>query len=195
MKKKISLAIILATIWMGANAQWTVGAGLGISLPITGYSEVVKPGMTIFNLHAKRSLGSGNLAIGAITQMSRFAEDNDPMDSFYDAKLTVAPVIFTLDYTINVSGKLQPYVSGGIGLSFYSFSYNSSPTTIDDQSVFNVSFSMMPLIGLRYKVSEHLSPFLETGFNLVMDGPPVGFPEGNKITGYQFISLGLQYAF
>lgn len=36
---------------------------------------------------------------------------------------------------------------------------------------------MMPAIGLKYKASENLYPFFETGLVSLMDGPPVGFPE------------------
>ena len=89
----------------------------------------------------------------------------------------------------------QPYLGGGLGISGFVVSYNSSPTEIDDQSDFNVSFTMMPKVGIRYKASENLFPFFETGLVAVMDGPPVGFPEGEKVTGYQFISLGVSYTF
>jgi hypothetical protein len=54
---------------------------------------------------------------------------------------------------------------------------------------------MMPLVGFRYKASDHLYPFLESGFVILADGPPIGFPMGEKVTGYNFISAGLQYRF
>lgn len=195
MKTKFWATGLFLVFTLAAKAQWGIGAGIGPSYPITGYKEVVKPGMTIFDLNAKRYLGQGSLAVGAKVQMARFAKDKNPDDAFHDVKLTVAPVIFTADYTFNRSGKLQPYLTAGLGLSFFAVSYNQSPNTIDDESTFNVSFTMMPQIGFRYSASEHLFPFIEGGIVMIADGPPVGFPEGEKLTGYQFACLGLEYKF
>ena len=63
-------------------------------------------------------------------QIPRFAKDNNPADSFYDAKLTVAPVLFSGEYTFNRSKNFQPYITGALGLSFFAVSYNSSATTL-----------------------------------------------------------------
>ena len=54
---------------------------------------------------------------------------------------------------------------------------------------------MMPALGLKYKASENLYPFFETGLVSLMDGPPVGFPEGYNVTGYVFINVGARYVF
>ena len=191
-KQSIVLFVILFSA--RAIAQWQADAGAGVSFPITGYGKVVKTGFVIFNADGQYRFMSG-LAVGMKIQMGRFAKDNNPSDSFYDAKLTVAPVLFTAEYSFNRSKKFQPYITGGLGLSFFVVSYNSSPTAIDDKQVSNVSFSMMPLVGFRYKAGDHLYPFLESGFVIVADGPPIGFPEGEKATGYNFISAGLQYRF
>jgi len=195
MKTKILVTLICISISLVANAQWSVGAGLGPSFPVTGYGQVVETGVQIFNLQGKHTLGKGKLLLGADIQMARFSEDKNPTDAYYESKLTVAPVIFTLDYQMNLSHKLQPYITYGLGLSFFVFSYTSSPTEIDDQSIFNVSFSMMPALGLKYQASSHLYPFVETGLVLLMDGPPVGFPEGEHVTGYEFVTIGLMYKF
>ena len=135
------------------------------------------------------------MAIGMKIQMARFAKDNNSADSFYDAKLTVAPVLFSAEYAFNRSKNFQPYISGALGLSFFALSYNSSSTAIDDKQISNVSFTMTPLVGFRYRANDHLYPFLESGFVILADGPPIGFPMGEKVTGYNFISGGLQYRF
>ena len=127
--------------------------------------------------------------------MARFAKDNNPTDSFYDAKLTVAPVLFSANIHSTESKNFQPYITGALGLSFFAASYNSSATIIDDKQISNVSFTMTPLLGFRYKANDHLYPFLESGFVILADGPPIGFPMGEKVTGYNFISVGLQYRF
>ena len=175
-------------------AQWQVDACAGVSFPITGYGKVVKTGFVIINTDGQYRFKSG-LAVGMKIQMARFAKDNNPTDSFYDAKITVAPVIFTAEYSLNRSKNFQPYITGGLGLSFFAVSYNSSPTAIDDKQISNVSFTMMPLVGFRYKANDNLFPFLESGLVILADGPPIGFPKGEKVTGYNFISAGLQYRF
>jgi opacity protein-like surface antigen len=188
--------IILFVIFFStrAVAQWQVDAGVGVTFPVTGYGKVVKTGFLIFNADGQYRFKSG-LGVGMKIQMARFAKDNNPADSFFDAKITVAPVLLTAEFTFNRSKNFQPYVTGGLGLSFFAVSYNSSPTAIDDKQISNVSFTMMPLVGFRYKVNEHLYAFLELGFVILADGPPIGFPMGEKATGYNFISAGLQYKF
>src|SRR5215469_6798858 len=191
-KKLLFLFIIFFST--RAVAQWQVDAGTGVSFPITGYGEVVKTGFTTFNIDGQYRFKSG-LSVGMKIQMARFAKDKNPSDSFYGAKLTVAPVLFTAEYTFNQSKKIQPYIMGGLGVSFFAVSYNSSATAIDDKQISNVSFTMMPSIGFRYKANDHLFPFLESGFVILADGPPIGFPKADKVTGYNYISAGLQYRF
>ena len=188
--------ILLCVVFFSTRviAQWQVDAGAGVSFPITGYGKVVKTGFVIFNADGQYRFKSG-LAVGMKIQMARFAKDNNPTDSFYEAKITVAPVIFTAEYSLNRSKNFQPYIAGGLGLSFFAVSYNSSPTAIDDKQISNVSFTMMPLFGFRYKANDHLFPFVESGFVILADGPPIGFPKGEKVTGYNFVSGGLQYRF
>jgi hypothetical protein len=195
MKTRIVITVYFLSLSLLSGAQWEVGAGTGISLPVTGYSKVVKPGHTIFNLEGKYRFKAGNFALGFKTQMARFSKDKNPADAFHGAKLTVAPLLFTAEYGMNKSGNFQPYIAGGLGLSFFALSYNSSSTAIDDKSVFNVSFTMLPLIGFRYKASKRLYPFIESGLVLLADGPPAGFPKGEKMTGYNFISTGVIYHF
>ena len=194
MRLKEFLIVFVIFFSTRAIAQWQVDAGAGISFPITGYGKVVKTGAIIFNTDGQYRFKSG-LSVGMKIQMARFAKDNNPADSFYSAKITVAPVLFTAEYTMNGSKNFQPYITGGLGISLFAVSYNSSATAIDDKQISNVSFTMMPLVGARYKANDHLYPFLETGFVILADGPPIGFPEGEKATGYNFISVGLQYRF
>lgn len=194
MRFKKSVIFLLIFFSTRAFAQWQVDAGAGISFPITGYGKVVKTGFVIFNTGGQYSFNSG-WAGGMKIQMARFAKDNNPVDSFYDAKLTVAPIVFTAEYTFRKSKVFQPYIGGGLGLSFFAVSYNSSPSAIDDKQISNVSFTMVPLVGFRYKTNDHLYPFVESGFVIIADGPPVGFPMGEKATGYNFIAAGVQYRF
>lgn len=194
MRPPMSIILLVVFFSTRAIAQWQVEAGAGVSFPITGYGKVVETGFLIFNTGGQYQFKSG-LTAGMKIQMARFAKDNNSSDSFYDAKITVASLLFTAEYILNRTRNLQPYLMGGLGLSFFAVSYNSSPTAIDDRQTTNVSFTMMPLVGFRYKANDHLYPFLESGFVILTDGPPMGFPMGEKATGYNFISAGLHYRF
>jgi len=179
---------------MHSFSQWEVSAGAGVSIPMTSYAEVVKTGVVIFNLTGSYRL-KNDLALGLRVQDARFAKDKNPSDTFYGAKVTVAPVLATIEYSFNKTGKLKPYISGGLGISFFAVSYNASATGVEDRQINNVSFIMMPLVGLRYKANQHIFPYLETGFILITDGPPPGFPKSEKLTGYNFVTAGVQYRF
>jgi hypothetical protein len=193
MKTKTMVAFSFFLLSFAASAQWEVGVGIGISLPITGYKAVVKNGWML-NAESRYRFGKGNFAVGMKTQFVRLQKDKDPTDGFQQARMTVAPILFTAEYGARGSlNRFQPYVAGGLGLSFYSLNYNVSPA--EGKSVFNVSFAMMPMAGIRYAASKHLYPFVESGLLLIADGPPIGFPKGEKMTGYTSLVTGLNYRF
>jgi hypothetical protein len=54
MKRIHLLTMALIAMTTITQAQWTVGVGAGPSFPITGYGQVVEPGMNIFNLHGNQ---------------------------------------------------------------------------------------------------------------------------------------------
>ena len=194
MKSKITICVAFLFISLHSFSQWEASAGAGVSIPITSYAEVVKTGVVIFNLTGSYRLHNG-IALGIRVQDARFAKDKNAADTFYGAKVTVAPVLATIEYSFNRNANLQPYISGGFGISFFAVSYNASATGVEDRQINNVSFTMMPLIGLRYKANQHIFPYLETGLVMITDGPPQGFPKSEKLTGYYFVTAGVQYRF
>ena len=191
MKLKFLIAAIFVLTSKTIFSQWETGAGLGISLPITGYGEVLKTGWLI-NADGRYRFKKGNFAIGMKAQYVRLQNDKNPADQFQNARMTVAPLIFTAEYS-STKGSLQPYITGGLGITFFNLNYDTSPTT--GESVNNVSFTMMPLVGIRYAASKNIYPFIESGFVLLADGPPIGFPKGEKLTGYNNIVAGVCYRF
>ena len=191
MKRKTLIAFICILFSKNIFSQWEVGGGAGASLPITGYSEVLKTGW-LLNADGRYRFKNGNFAVGMKAQYVRLQNDKNPSDAFQNARMTIAPVIFTAEYGA-VKGKVQPYVSGGLGITFFNLNYDTSPTT--GESVNNVSFTMMPLIGLRFASIGNIYPFIESSFVLIADGPPVGFPKGEKLTGYNNIIGGICYRF
>jgi opacity protein-like surface antigen len=191
MKLKSIVTICFILCVCISKAQWEVGLGAGIGLPLTGYSEVVKTGW-LLNAEGKYRFQS-NWAVGMKTQFARLQKDKDPNDAFQNARITVAPLLFVAEYGRFSKGSLQPYATGGLGISFFSVNYDTTPT--EGTSEFNVSFTMMPQLGLRYAASPNVYPFIESGLVLLADGPPIGFPKGEKMTGYGFINLGVHYQF
>lgn len=191
MKQKIFIAVVCLLFSKTIFSQWETGAGLGISLPIAGYGEVLKTGWLI-NADGRYRFKKGNFAIGMKAQFVRLQKDKDPSDVFQNARMTIAPLIFTAEYSAT-KGRLQPYVTGGLGITFFNLNYDTSPTA--GESVNNVSFTMMPSIGLRYAAIGSIYPFIESGLVLLADGPPIGFPKGGKMTGYNGLVAGVCYRF
>ena len=191
MKLKFFIALIFILTSKNIFSQWETGAGLGISVPITGYGEVLKTGW-LLNGDGRYRFKKGNFAIGMKAQYVRLQNDKNPADQFQNARMTIAPVIFTAEYS-SIKGNLQPYLTGGLGITFFNLNYDTSPTT--GESVNNVSFTMIPLVGIRYAASNNIYPFIESGFVLLADGPPIGFPKGEKVTGYNNITAGVCYRF
>ena len=177
---------------MSINAQWEVGLGAGAALPITGYKEVLKSGW-LLNADGRYRFKSGKFAVGMKTHFTRLQNDNDPNDAFENARMTIAPVLFTAEWSIPTKGNIQPYLTGGLGITFFNLNYDISPTL--GETVNNVTFTMMPQAGLRYKASEHLLPFIEWSLILLADGPPIGFPKSSEMTGYNAITAGVCYRF
>jgi len=191
MKKKFSFIFCLLVIGLLSHAQWEAGAGAGVAIPITGYGEVVKTGWML-NAEGKYRFKNGKFAIGAKAHLTRLQKDKNANDTFQNARMSIAPLIFIAEFGA-VKGKLQPYVTAGLGISFYNINYEVTPG--DGRTVFNVSFTMMPLVGLRYAASKHIYPFVEWEWVLLADGPPVGFPKSSQLTGYQTICAGVNYRF
>ena len=188
--KKLFVSLFIS-ISFTAKAQWEIGLGAGAGLPITGYGEVLKNGW-LLKAEGKYRLNK-NFALGMQTHFTRLQKDKNSNDAFQNARMTLAPVIFTAEYSIATKGKLQPYAAGGLGLTLLSLNYDISPT--EGESVFNVSFSMMPQVGLRYKINDHMYIFTDWSLVLLADGPPIGFPKGNEMTGYNGIAAGVNYRF
>jgi outer membrane protein with beta-barrel domain len=192
MKSKLSTLLALLLLSSLLHAQWEVGFGPGVSIPITGYEQVLKSGW-LLNAEGKCRFKKGNFAVGLKAHFARLQNDKNPADSFQNARMTIAPILLIVEYRIRVKGKLEPYVSGGLGVSLFSLNYDTSPTT--GKSVFNVSFTMVPVVGLNYYATQKIYPFAEWGLVLLSDGPPIGFPKADRMTGYNSIVAGVKYKF
>jgi len=158
-------------------------------MPITSYNEVVKTGW-LLQAGAKIRLNS-RFAVGLKTQFARLQKDKNPNDAFDQTRMTITPFLVIAEYGNFLNGKLQPYFTGGLGIGFFNINYENSPT--QGKSINNVSFTMMPQIGMKYAASKNVVPFIESGLILIADGPPIGFPKSDQITGYACIAAGVLY--
>jgi opacity protein-like surface antigen len=175
-----------------AQSGWQVGLSTGAGFPITGYKGVFKNGW-LLGAEGGYRFGKGNFAVGMQTDFVRLQNDKNPVDTFHNARITIAPILFMAEYELETRGAWKPYIAGGMGVSLFNFTYDTTPT--EGQANFNVSFTLSPQLGVRYKASEYLYPFLAGKAVLLMDGPPQGFPKSDKVTGYTALAAGLQYRF
>jgi hypothetical protein len=191
MKLKIIFLLFLAATGYRSNAQWLIQPGVGMAIPLTGYSKLVKNGV-LLQFDAMRRLHNPRWGIGLMLGWARMHDDDEPSDGFRDARLDQIPILATVDHQFR-GKKIAPYVGLGLGVSLYNFNY--VPTLGSGETVFNASFSMMPRLGIRKSVDEKFAPFFEVNCPLVMDGPPVGVSEGEKATGYVGLAIGVAYHF
>lgn len=181
---------LLLLLSLGAHAQLEFGTGIGNALPITGYRQVLKNGWLV-TAEAKHRLRNENFAIGAEVHFARLQKDRKSSDAFQNARMIIVPLIFSAEYETNYRGILRPFVSAGIGISLFNLNYDTSPAL--GNSLTNVSFTMSPQAGIRYALSKNLVPFFKASMVLIADGPPQGFPKGEKLTGYNAFLIGLNY--
>ena len=120
----------------------------------------------------------------------RMHKDENVSDTFTNPRLDQVPILVTGEYEFS-GNKLVPYAGLGLGVSLYNLSYDLTPTS--GRTVNNVSFSMMPRLGLRLALNKKVNPFLEANAPLVMDGPPVGVSKGEKLTGYVGVAAGVAF--
>jgi len=187
MKKWILLSVIF-TFNLYSNAQWTLQPGIGMSIPITGYSTIVKTG-TLLQFDAAKRLKNPRWGIGLMLGWARMHHDDNEADFLRDARLDQIPIVATIDHQFK-GEKIAPYAAMGIGVSLYNLNY--VPPASAGETVFNASFSLMPRLGLR-KIMNKYAPFIEVNCPLVMDGPPIGVSQGEKVTGYVGIAVGVAY--
>jgi hypothetical protein len=120
----------------------------------SGYSnhwlwEVVKTGY-LTGIDGKYRL-KDDFSVGLEFTFARLVKDKEWSDSFDDARLTVAPILVVAEKKFS-SSNLQPYIAAGLGISFFNFRYEVSPT--EGHAENNVSFTMSPQIGLSYRPYE-----------------------------------------
>ena len=177
-------------IYLLAQGWETTGLA-GYAKPVTGYGEVVKAGWSVRGQGLYRFLKG--FATGFHLGVARFAKDKNPIDSWDEAKITTVSLLGVAEFEFNRKTTVRPYVAGGIGLSLFVISRNTG--NVFDKDITNVSFTLFPRAGVRVFVTDHLAVDFSGDAVLLADGPPVGFPKADRLTGYLGINGGIAYKF
>lgn len=191
MKIRYMITALLMIISGLAKGQFTVDVGVGTSFPITGYKTIVRTG-AFGQVALYQNWEKSKFNVGLTLGWGRMHADNNPNDKFQNARLDQIPVVVFGEYELTKQ-KAIPYVGVGLGVSMYNISYDTSPTTGNTE--FNVSFTIMPKVGLRLNVSPNFHPFIEYTLPFVMDGPPPGAGESERATGFMGLLAGVGYRF
>lgn len=180
------------------QAQWSVGIEYNLAFPFTDYGEVFKTGSN-FNLEWKYHLNKG-WGIGFQTGAARFVNSKEDVFAKNDPRLTVVPLIFTVEYEASREGMIRPFFAAGLGLSIYTFSYYAALNLCETSA----TFAMSPQIGVRFFITKNTISYLKGSYVFVMDGLPVVshpylpyviFPVSDEATGYAGIAIGFSYRF
>ena len=191
MIRQLLIILVLVIAWEIAPAQWSIQPGIGVANPITGYATIVRSG-PLLQLDATRKLNNPHWELGLMLGWGRMHNDQERTDPFPNARLDQVPMLVFTNYQFS-GKKFFPYAGMGLGVSLYNLSYDPTPTT--GETINNVSFSIMPRLGLRIPAGKKVYPFIEVNAPLVMDGPPIGVDKGEKITGYIGAAAGAAYHF
>ena len=186
------LACIIILLSIKANAQWEAGASYGLALPFTGYGSVVKSG-GVLGINAGHRFSKEKWNIKFQMDWARMHKDETTSDEFEEPRLDVVPMTFSVERVLGNHPKIKPFVGAGMGVSIFNIVYHS--ISQGDVAEVNASFTLVPSIGVSLKNESNINPFIAARMVFVADGPPIGFPKGEKGTGYYGVSLGFNYLF
>ncbi len=96
---------------------------------------------------------------------------------------------------------IRPFISGGLGLSIYAFSYYNRSNPASNKNVANAGFTMAPEAGIRFIFTKNLIYYIKGGYTLLMDGPPSAlengstlvFPKADQATGYSAFGVNFRF--
>jgi hypothetical protein len=194
MKKQgfFSLLSLVLLFSMQVKAQWEVGAGYGLAIPFTGYGEVVKSA-GVLGISGGKRFSQEKWKISFEMDWARMHKDNSTGDEFENPRIDVVPMTFSVERQFGKHPKIKPFVGAGLGASIYNILYHS--TTKGDVSEVNASFTLAPSLGINLRTESNINPFIKAKMVFVADGPPIGFPQSSKGTGYYAVSIGFNYLF
>ena len=172
------------------HAQLELEGGVGIATPFTGYGKVVAGGGT-YALSATHHFRLSPLSVGLEAGVAHFGKDRNGGDAFSEAKLTIIPLLAQFGYERKIAGPFNVKAQLGLGAAIYTFYYVNTPPV--ENSSTNVSFAFQPAIGVNFAASRKIHFGVQFRSLFMADGPPAGFPESNKMTGYSAVLGTISY--
>ncbi|MDR1679558.1 MAG: porin family protein [Prevotellaceae bacterium] len=177
MKKVIFTAILAIATAVSVNAQWKVGANLGLQVPTGTFGDVSGTG---FGLAANGEyLATENIGIGAQLGYYSFGEKESGSGSW-----SIVPITVTGKYYFMTEG-LKPYA--GLDLGFYSLSYEVDLGILGaNVSTSETKFGLAPVVGLQYDFSDNWALDANLKYNYITTS-------GDAVTSFG-INVGVVYS-
>ncbi len=185
-------ALCLVCLSFNCNAQWEGALSIGKPMPFSGYKGVIR-GNRYLSIEAGHRFRNEAWALQLSLDWAKMHGDKNKADVFIHPKLDLISVGAGATYTFESINSIEPYAGAALGVTLYNFTYE--PTVNSSRTITNASFSVLPLLGLQYRLTSSVAPFFQLKTVVLMDGPPQGFPKASKTTGYTAASIGLRYAF
>lgn len=172
--KKIFLISILLTVGMNLKAQFQVGGGLGLQIPVGDFSNGYHPG---FNIGATgKYFLNENMAVGANLFFNFFNSDKyqDYAGNMWRNHVSITTFTGLFQYYFSTSGKLKPYAGSDLGFyfwrtRFYNYWINPAGHHVYDYYIDNgTALGIAPTGGITYDISDKLVLDANLKFNLML---------------------------
>jgi outer membrane protein W len=163
---KCLFSVCLLFTFISIQAQYDVGATVGVQVPTGNFADGSKLGFGI-NLVGKYMLKE-HLALGLNLGYQIFGVKDLPTD--VTAHGTMVPITALVEYYLGSGGKVNPYV--GIDLGLYNVGYRekSGGETFHDSKTY---FGIAPTGGIQMGINEKVSFCANLKYNIV-------FAEGDQ---------------
>jgi opacity protein-like surface antigen len=167
MKKFFVLIVaFLVFIVFNSQAQFNVGATIGLQIPTGTMGDVLKTGFG-FDLLGKYMLNE-NVAVGVDIGWSRYGIDMSGYDvpSGYDVSGSgsYVPITGLIEYHF-VTGKVQPFVGADLGLYIAKATVKVQGVSVSDSQT---NFGFAPVVGIQYDIKDNMAFTANLKYNYIL---------------------------
>ena len=173
---KYLFSVCLLFTFMGAQAQFDVGATIGVQFPTGSFGDIAKTGFG-FTVVGKYHLKE-NMAVGLNIGYYGFGV-KDVGVSGYKATASMMPITALFEYQFG-TGSVKPYVGADLGLYRFGVKETYQGESFSSAKTY---FGLAPTGGILYGLSDKLSLCANLKYNVV-------FSEGED-TAWLGINVGL----
>lgn len=175
MKKVLFTAILAIATSVSANAQWKVGADLGLQVPIGTYGDAYGLGFG-FAVSGEYLVTE---SIGVGLQIGYFSIGSG--SGLYDTGMSLVPITATGKYYFMTEG-LKPYAGLDLGLYRIGFDYGFGLGVASE-----TKFGLAPVAGVQYEFTDNWALDGNLKYNYIA-------AEGKAFTTFG-INVGVVYTF